>query len=94
MTESEAIDAKLADIHEQLLALPDDAFKEKYALLKRQDRLREEASQHSQTVDEGRTDRDLLAELAGMRSQMHQIKKMGWISSVSPVSVAPRVVGG
>ncbi|MDH3684341.1 MAG: hypothetical protein OEV40_30845 [Acidimicrobiia bacterium] len=69
------IAARLAAVHDALRELPDDAFAEKYELLKRQDALRDEAAQYAIDLDAGRSDAELLAELAGLRSQLTQLEK-------------------
>lgn len=72
--ESEII-KELAIVLDALLALPDDAFAEKYELKKRQDTLREQAAQFAVDQDEGRSDAEMLSELAGLRSQLAQLDK-------------------
>ncbi|MEA2000372.1 MAG: hypothetical protein U9N84_00575 [Actinomycetota bacterium] len=69
------IAARLAAVHDAIHALPDDAFAEKYQLLKEQDKLREEASQYAVDLDVQRSDTDLLSELSGLRSQLRQLEK-------------------
>jgi hypothetical protein len=68
------ITAKLAEVQRELLDLPDDAFAEKFELLKRRDRLRDEASGFAAKIDSERSDEDLLRELAGLRSRMKSIE--------------------
>jgi hypothetical protein len=65
---------ELADIQRSLIDLPDDAFAERFELQKRQDALREEAAQFRQDWDKQRSDSDLLAELAAMRSRLASIE--------------------
>ncbi|MCL1594027.1 MAG: hypothetical protein M3132_06730 [Actinomycetia bacterium] len=72
--ESEIIN-ELAAVQDALLALPDDAFAEKYELKKQQDELREKAAQFAVDQDKGRSDADLLSELSGLRSQLAQLEK-------------------
>jgi hypothetical protein len=69
------IAARLAAVHDAIRVLPDDAFAEKYELLKEQDKLREEAAQYAVDLDAQRSDNDLLAELAGLRSQLRGLEK-------------------
>lgn len=64
---------QLADLGGEIYSLPDDAFAEKYELMKKRDVLREKASQYSVDVDKGRSTEELLAELAAMRTQLKQI---------------------
>jgi len=74
MPDTTDITAKLADVQRRLLDLPDDAFAEKYELLKERDQLRDEAAGFAQMVDSERTDEDLLRELGGLRSRMKSIE--------------------
>ena len=69
------ITRELADIHKQLIDLPRDAFAERYELQKRQDDLRAIARSSDNPLDAGRATEELLAELAGLRSQMRSIEK-------------------
>ena len=69
------ITRQLADIQKQLIDLPDDAFEERYRLRTRQDELRAIARSGDNPLDRGRSDEDLLNELAGLRSQMYAIEK-------------------
>ena len=66
--------AKLAEIQRQLLALPDDAFAERYELRKRQDELRLEAKKYAADLDKERDTDDLLAELKSLRERMRSIE--------------------
>ncbi|MEN8041359.1 MAG: hypothetical protein ABFR95_07640 [Actinomycetota bacterium] len=75
MVDSTDITKRLAENQRKLLELPDDAFAEKYDLLKERDTLREEAAGLSAAMDSGRTDEELLRELAALRSQVNQIEK-------------------
>jgi hypothetical protein len=68
------ITKQLADVDERLRALPDDAFAEKYELLKKQDELRERAAQFAVGADKERSTEGLLSELSGLRSQLRQIE--------------------
>ncbi len=67
--------ARLVAVNDALWALPDDAFSEKFKLLKERDRLREEASKYAVDLDAQRSDADLLAELSGLRSQLKELEK-------------------
>ena len=64
------ITRRLAEVNDAIYALPDDAFAEKYALLKKRDKLREEAAQYAEHLDAQRSDAELLAELSALRSQL------------------------
>ncbi|GMQ92918.1 MAG: hypothetical protein BMS9Abin12_0395 [Acidimicrobiia bacterium] len=76
MPDTTDITAKLADVQRRLLDLPDDAFAEKYELLKERDHLRDEAAGYAQMIDSDRTDEDLLRELGGLRGRMKSIEAM------------------
>jgi hypothetical protein len=60
---------ELGEVQDRLIALPDDAFAERFELLKRQDQLREQAALHTAGVDNERPTEDLLAELASLRQR-------------------------
>jgi len=70
-----AITKELADIQEQLRALPEDAREERFRLHRRQDELRAIARSVDNPMDAGRSDADLLAELKALRQQMQSIEK-------------------
>jgi hypothetical protein len=74
MSDTTDITAKLADVQKRLLDLPDDAFAEKFELLKERDQLRDEAADYSETLDRNRSDEELLRELAALRSQAQSIE--------------------
>ena len=73
--EDRDLSLRLAQIQDALLALPDDAFTEKYELLKERDRLREEAAGYANELEAQRSDAELLAELDALRSQMKALAK-------------------
>lgn len=73
--ESDDLALRLAQIQDALLALPDDAFAEKYELLKEQDWLRSEAASYADALEVQRTDAELLAELQALRSQFESLSK-------------------
>ena len=75
MDASHDITRELADIHKQLIDLPRDAFAERYELQKRQDDLRAIARSSDNPLGAGRATEELLAELAGLRSQVRSIEK-------------------
>lgn len=60
---------ELGEVQDRLIALPDDAFAERFELLKLQDQLREQAALHTAGVDNERPTEDLLAELASLRQR-------------------------
>lgn len=66
---------EMAGILQQLIDLPDDAFAERYALRGRQEELREILRGTENPLDAGRSDEELFAELAALRSQMKAIEK-------------------
>jgi len=66
--------ARLADVQNRLLDLPDDAFAEKHELLMEQSKLRDEAAGFAAKIDSDRSDEDLLRELAALRSRMKSIE--------------------
>jgi predicted naringenin-chalcone synthase len=73
MSDISSVTEELADVDEQLRALPDDAFADKYELLKKQDVLRERAAQFAVDADKERSTEVLLSELSGLRSQLAQL---------------------
>jgi hypothetical protein len=75
MDASHDITRELADIQKQLIELPRDAFAERYELQKRQDDLRAIARSGGNPLDAERKTEELLAELAGLRSQVRSIEK-------------------
>jgi hypothetical protein len=74
MSDATDLTAKLAVVQRKLLDLPDDAFAEKYEMLKEQDKLRGKAAEFAGHMDAERADEDLLRELAALRSQMRSIE--------------------
>lgn len=75
MEPSNDLAIRLAEVQDALLALPDDAFAEKYALLKERDELRAQAAGYAEELEDGRSDEDLLAELKALRAQMKALAK-------------------
>jgi len=65
---------ELAEVNNQIWALPDDAFAEKYELQQRRDALRKQAEAYAVDADKERSTGDLLAELSGLRMQFGQIE--------------------
>ncbi len=74
MPDATDITARLADVQRRLLDLPDDAFAEKYELLKERDQLRDEAAGFAEMIDSERSEDDLLRELAALRNRMKSIE--------------------
>ncbi len=75
MPDATDLTAKLADVQRRLLELPDDAFAQKYELLKERDKLRDMAAEYAGLIDAERPDQELLRELGGLRSQMKSIER-------------------
>jgi hypothetical protein len=73
MSDLSNVTRELAHVEEQLRALPDDAFADKFELLKKQDILRERAAQFAVDADKERSTEVLLSELSGLRSQLAQL---------------------
>ncbi len=69
MAKVDSLIRELGEVQDRLIALPDDAFAERFELLKRQDQLREQAALHTAGVDNERPTEDLLAELASLRQR-------------------------
>lgn len=74
MSDPTDITTKLADVQKKLLDLPDDAFAEKFELLKVRDKLRDEAAGYAETLDRNRSDEELLRELGALRSRAQSIE--------------------
>ena len=70
----DALNRELAGIQDELLALADDAFAERFALQKRQDELRERAAAFHQDWDSQRSTEELQAELKARRAQLKGIE--------------------
>jgi len=70
MTDLERINAELAEIQEALLALPGDAFAERYELQKRRDQLRKDAARYRTDFDEQRSTPELFEELLSIRRRL------------------------
>jgi hypothetical protein len=66
---------QLARIQDELIALPDDAFAERWELRKQQDELRERAREFSYAMYEDKFDDELLDELRALRDHMKSIEK-------------------
>ncbi len=72
----EEVNRELIDVQDQLLALADDDFAEKYRLQVLRDELREQASRFRVGFDLDRSDEALLQEHAARRSQIDPINKL------------------
>ena len=66
---------RLADLQRQLLDLPADAFAQRVEIRRRQDELRAMARSVDNPMDAGRTDAELLDELAGLRQRVRAIER-------------------
>jgi hypothetical protein len=75
MTSPGEIVRLLSEVQDELIALPDDAFEQRWELRKRQDELREQAREFSYPMYEDKFDDELLAELRALREQMKWIEK-------------------
>lgn len=67
MTTVELLVQELSEVQDLLIALPDDAFAEREALIRRRDDLRARAEAHAAGADHGRPTEDVLAELVSLR---------------------------
>jgi hypothetical protein len=65
---------RLAEVQDRLLALPDDAFAERWELRKEQEDLRQQAREFAYALDEDKFDDELLAELRSLRDRMKAIE--------------------
>jgi len=75
MADPSDLNRRLVAVQDQLIALPDDAFAERYELRKDQDELRRQASEFSYALYEDKFDDELLDELRALREQMKAIEK-------------------
>ncbi len=75
MFDPSEINRKLAEVQDRLIALPDDAFAERWELRILQDELREEARRFAYARDEDKFDDELLAELRALRDRMKEIER-------------------
>jgi hypothetical protein len=74
VTDVDSLIRELGAVQDRLIALPDDAFAERFELLKRQDELRHRAAAHTAGVDNERPTEDLLAELASLRQRRNELE--------------------
>jgi hypothetical protein len=75
MTHPFDIARQLSDVLDELIALPDDAFAQRWELRKRQEDLREQARAFAYALDEDKFDEDLLDELRALRDRMKAIER-------------------
>jgi hypothetical protein len=75
MTSPGDIVKQLSKVQDELNALPDDAFAQRWELRKRQDELRQQAREFSYDMYEDKFDDQLLDELRALREQMKRIEK-------------------
>ncbi len=75
MSDPTDLNRKLAAIQDRLIALPDDAFAQRWELRKEQDELREQAREFACAMDEDKFDDELLSELRALRDQMKVIER-------------------
>jgi len=74
MSDPTDLNRKLADVQDRLIALPDDAFEQRWNLRKEQQDLREQARAFAYAVDEDKFDDELLSELRSLRERMKAIE--------------------
>ncbi len=65
---------ELSEVQDRLIALPEDAFAERYELRCHQDELRDQMASFRVDFDAERSTDDLLAELSGLRSRLTAIE--------------------
>lgn len=73
--ELDEVVAELSDVQDRLLALPGDAFAERFPLLKRRDELRAKAADLRGDWDADRSSEDLIRELRALREQRADVEK-------------------
>lgn len=82
---------RLARIQDELAALPCGASPQRFALLTERDALRRAAAAYRQGVDDGRSTKDLEAELASLRKRRDQsiARRTGFVTSKGGGSHSP-----
>lgn len=75
MIDRDELTRELAQIQDALLALPDDAFAEKFRLHQRRDELRDRLREAASELDASRSDEELLRELAAQRSKLAALER-------------------
>ncbi len=84
---------RLADVTDELLALDDGDFANRFRLETERDLLRAQASEFHQRKDEGRSTEQLRAELAARRKQLQKIRD-GLVNRARQASSASGRGGG
>lgn len=67
MASVESLVKQLSEVQDLLIALPDDAFEERFELIHRRDELRTKAAHYAAGADPERPTEDLRAELVALR---------------------------
>ena len=75
MTDLDDVVRRLSEVQDQLLALPDDAFAEKYRLQQRRKELRDLAEEFTDDWDAERPTENLLRELKSLRQRLAEVNK-------------------
>ncbi len=75
MSDPTEIIRKLADVQDRILALPSDAFAQRWELRQEQDALREQAREFASAMDDDKFDDELLSELRALRDRMKVIER-------------------
>ncbi|MCL1594026.1 MAG: hypothetical protein M3132_06725 [Actinomycetia bacterium] len=75
LSDPSQLNRRLAAIQDKLLALPSDAFAERWELRTQQDQLRGQAAGFAYAMYEDKFDDELLVELRALRDQMKTIEK-------------------
>ena len=75
MADLDDVVRRLSEVQDQLLALADDAFAEKYRLQQRRDELRDLAEEFADDWDAERATEDLLRELKSLRQRLAEVDK-------------------
>lgn len=70
ITDIDDIVQRLAEVQDELIALPDGASAERYQLLQKRDALREEAAKYAGDFDSERSDDDLVREMRALHSAL------------------------
>ena len=73
-TDLDSVLRELSEVQDRLIALPADAFAERYELRCRQDELRDQMASFRIDFDAERSAEELLSELSGLRSRMAAIE--------------------
>ena len=73
MADLDDVVRRLSEVQDQLLALPDDAFSEKYRLQQRRKELRDLAKEFADDWDAERPTENLLGELKSLRQRLAEV---------------------